>query len=199
MKTTMSVSEMQRMLGLGRTESYRLIHMRKFEAVEINGKIRVVISSFEKWYEGQDHYKKVGGPPPGEELRKSSCSVREFAGMIGISVSSAHELIKRDHIETFLIGRQMRITKDSFERWYAGQNRYKKVPVMENDARGKPLLSVREASALAGEKPAVIYSSIHSGVLPAEKIGNKWLIKKEDFRQWKLYGRPRAAGGNGSD
>lgn len=46
-KTTMSVREMQHLLGLGKTESYWLIHKNFFEVIQINDKMRVVISSFE--------------------------------------------------------------------------------------------------------------------------------------------------------
>lgn len=55
-KTTMSVREMQHLLGLGKTESYWLIHKNFFEVIQINEKMRVVISSFEKWYANQIKY-----------------------------------------------------------------------------------------------------------------------------------------------
>ena len=58
-KTTMSVPEMRRMLGLGKTDSYWLVHKKYFETIMVQGKMRVVIESFEKWYASQTHYKKV--------------------------------------------------------------------------------------------------------------------------------------------
>ena len=67
-KTTMSVREMQHLLGLGKTDSYWLLHKNFFEVILINDKMRIVISSFEKLYANQVKYHKVNGPPPGEEL-----------------------------------------------------------------------------------------------------------------------------------
>ena len=55
-KTTMSVREMQHLLGLGKTDSYWLIHKNLFEVILINEKRRIVISSFEKWYTNQVKY-----------------------------------------------------------------------------------------------------------------------------------------------
>ena len=84
-KTTMSVPEMRRMLGLGKTDSYWLVHRQCFETIIVAGKMRVVIDSFENWYANQIKYKKVDGSPPGTELRAYSYSVPELAELLGVS------------------------------------------------------------------------------------------------------------------
>ena len=53
LKNTMSVPEMRRLLGLKKTESYWLVHRNFFETKIIDGKMRVDIESFEKWYANQ--------------------------------------------------------------------------------------------------------------------------------------------------
>ena len=40
----------ERSLGLGKTDSYWLIHKEQFETRIVAGKMRVMIESFEKWY-----------------------------------------------------------------------------------------------------------------------------------------------------
>lgn len=84
-KTTMSVSEMRQMLGLGKTDSYWLVHRKFFETVLVNGKMRINIESFEKWYANQIKWKKVNGDPPGQELEAGSWSIPQIAGMLDIS------------------------------------------------------------------------------------------------------------------
>lgn len=64
-KTTMSVREMREILGLGKTDSYWLLKKKFFDVVLVNGKMRVVIESFEKWYANQVKYSKVKGPLQG--------------------------------------------------------------------------------------------------------------------------------------
>ena len=49
-RTTMSVPEMQRMLGIKKTDAYWLVHKNVFETIIVEKKMRVVIESFEKWY-----------------------------------------------------------------------------------------------------------------------------------------------------
>ena len=61
-KMSMSVMEMGRMLGLKKTNSYWLVKKQYFETITIKGKMRVMVPSFEAWYQGQAHYKKVTVP-----------------------------------------------------------------------------------------------------------------------------------------
>lgn len=85
-KTTMSVREMQHLLGLGKTDSYWLLHKNFFEVILINEKMRIVISSFEKWYANQVKYHKQRTSACGccftERLGKQKChhsfSLTEF-------------------------------------------------------------------------------------------------------------------------
>lgn len=59
------LSEKELFLGLGKTDSYWLVKKNYFEIRLIAGKMRVMVDSFEKWYTGQFHYKKVNGELPG--------------------------------------------------------------------------------------------------------------------------------------
>ena len=58
-KKSMSVMEMGDLLGLKKTDSYYLVHKKLFDVIEVNGVTRIMIDSFEGWYKGQTHYKKV--------------------------------------------------------------------------------------------------------------------------------------------
>ena len=91
--TTMSVMEMGRLLGLKKTDSYYLLHKNYFETVQVAGKTRIVKASFEAWYETQDWYRKVNGPPPGEKLREQMYSVQDIAEILALSKDSVLELI----------------------------------------------------------------------------------------------------------
>ena len=61
-KTSMSVPEMGKMLGLGKVESYWLVKKNYFKTIQVAGRMRVMLDSFEDWYAGQFHYKKVDRP-----------------------------------------------------------------------------------------------------------------------------------------
>ena len=72
-KKSMSVPEMRRLLGLGKTESYWLIKKQYFETIIIAGKMRVMVNSFEDWYKTQSHYKKVA-----EHKEEAECLKNEL-------------------------------------------------------------------------------------------------------------------------
>ena len=62
-RTTISVPEMGRWLGLGKTRTYDVLRENDIETIKVGNGIkkytRVILDSFEEWYTGQTHYKKV--------------------------------------------------------------------------------------------------------------------------------------------
>lgn len=124
-KKSMSVPEMRAMLGIGKTESYWLVKKHYFRTVIANGKMRVMLDSFESWYENQVRYKKVNGEPPGANWRHTY-SVQEAADILGISDSTVYDLMRKDLFTLYQVGGFRRIDKESFEKWYTSQNHYKK-------------------------------------------------------------------------
>ena len=68
--TSMTVRNMGRLLGLGKTESHYLIKKNYFDTIQVAGKTRVMVASFEHWYANQNRYRKIDGTPPGSDLRE---------------------------------------------------------------------------------------------------------------------------------
>ena len=123
LKNTMSVPEMRRLLGLKKTESYWLVHRNFFETRIIDGRMRVDLESFEKWYANQVKHKKVNGEEPGAELLKTSYSFMDAANLLGIHNSNLYEIWRRENLETITVDSVKRIPVDVFERWYENQRR----------------------------------------------------------------------------
>ena len=129
----MSVPDVMRILGLGKTATYRLINQCRFKTYLVLGKMRVDVDSFEDWYAGQFHYKKVDGTPPGEKWRHTTMSVPEMADLLGLKSGTAYDLVKRGYFETTLIDRRIRIITSSFEAWYQKQTHYVKISERSNE------------------------------------------------------------------
>ena len=124
-KTTMSVMEMGRLLGLHKTDSYWLLHRNVFEVKMVSGKYRIDIESFEKWYRNQTRYRKTDGTEPGTDLVYTSYSAEEIGEMLGISPSYCYELMADAGVEYETVEFRRRYKKKSFEKWYRSQNRLK--------------------------------------------------------------------------
>ena len=188
-KTTMSVTEMRKLLGLKKTDSYWLVHKNCFETVMVNGKIRIVIESFEKWYANQIKHKKVDGPPPGEELKAYSYSVRDIAQMLSIDESSVYYLIKRNQIPTFKVETWIRIRKDDFDRWYASQNKHRTQEDREKDAmkEAEPLTMPEMAQELYITRKDVyniLAKKENQDIFDIVVIADKKRVTRESFERW---------------
>ena len=122
-KKSMSVPEMRRLLGLGKTDSYWLIKKGYFKTIMLFGKMRVMVDSFEEWYANQFHYKKVDGTPPGQNWRHTM-SIRETADILGIAPTTVYSLIDKELFIVLTVSGKKRIDKKSFEEWYANQSKY---------------------------------------------------------------------------
>lgn len=150
-RKTMTVLEMRKLLGLKKTESYWLVHKGFFKTMEVEGKMRVDLASFEKWYANQVKYKKVNGEEPGQELRNWSYSFREAANLLGIHEVYLYEIWKKENLETFTVDFVKRIPKDVFEEWYQKQDRYQKVDMsLQGDEFERNYISMQAAAILLG-------------------------------------------------
>ena len=125
-KTSVSVMEMGRMLGLRKTESYWLIKKGYFEVRVVAGKMRVMLQSFEEWYANQFRYKKVNGDPPGMNWVGKTISIAEASRRLRISRSSVYDIIKTNAFKTQIIDNRIRIDKKSFIKWFNSQTKYPK-------------------------------------------------------------------------
>lgn len=188
-KATMSVRTMGRLLGLKKVESYWLVHKGYFETIQVGGKLRVVINSFEDWYASQVRYHKVTGESPGEDLRKESYSARDIAEMLGLSESYVYNLINLHRIPTITVNGWKRVEKEEFERWYKKQNRYRTKRDREKDAPLEELsMSMPEMARLLDVPRQTIYSLLknphESENLEIVVVAGKRRITKESFAKW---------------
>ena len=187
-QTTMSVRNMGLLLGLQKVESYWLVHKGYFETVMINGKMRVVIDSFEEWYAGQVKYHKVSGEPPGENLRTESYSARDIGDMLGVTEATAYDLIKRYKIPTYTVNYWKRVKKRDFEKWYAGQNHYRTKEDREKDAQLiAASMSMPEMARTLDVPRKTIYQILKNREgedLEIIMVGDAKRITLESFEKW---------------
>ncbi len=115
-KKTITVKDMSRILGLGKTASYRLIEQNLFKKFLIFGQIRIDVESFEEWYAGQFHYKKVNGEMPGLKYG-NTISPGTIVKVLDVPKSTAYSLLRRGKIKYIVVDGHRRVLRDSFEEW----------------------------------------------------------------------------------
>ena len=139
-RTMMTVHEMGDLLGIKKTDRYWLLHKGFFKTKVVLGKTWIDIASFEKWYANQVKYKKINGEEPGKELKAWSYSPQELAQELGVTDSVLYDILKRENIETVTVDYWKRIPKDSFDKWYVSQHRYRTRADREKDLAADCLL-----------------------------------------------------------
>lgn len=196
---TMTVPDVMRILGLGKTATYRLINQCRFKTYLVFGKMRVDVDSFEEWYAGQFHYKKVNGERPGKKYGKT-ISPLTVAKVLGIPRSTANDLMNDGIVEFIWVENKRRIIQESFENgtplkaniqrlWKS--RRWKTMSIEErtrqlnNNTFDKKSYSVEEAANALGVTRQTVYKLINQGCFKAIKIErNSYRIIKKSFDEW---------------
>lgn len=129
-KKSMKVSDMAKLLGLGKTASYRLISKEYFKTYLVMGVMRVDVKSFEEWYAGQFHYKKITGEQPGQKYGDTIAPI-VMARVFDIHPTTAREFMDKGWVETVTVGGKRRVVRSSFEKWCETQSHYKMVRTIE--------------------------------------------------------------------
>ncbi len=185
----MSVAEMGRILGLKKTDRYWLLHKGLFETRIFLGKTWVVRDSFEKWYANQTHYRKVNGEAPGLELPEHSYGARDIAGMLGLSEATVYAIIKRENLNTVVIDDTIRVPKETFDKWYAGQERYRTKEDRNRDAEAENAsITMPEMAQLLGLNRRQIYTILngkrYKDLFETAVIGGRKRITRESFKRF---------------
>ena len=184
-RKTMTVPQMRKILGLKKTESYWLVHRNFFQTDIVNGHMMIDVESFEKWYANQVKHRKVDGPEPGAELTRMSYSFAEVAELLGVSGAVVYEIWDKNNLETFTVDFVKRIPKEVFEKWYAGQTRYRKRKHGSHvGAKRSRYISRDEAAVMAGVTPSTVSRWADEGYFRFTKTDKILRIRRDSFERW---------------
>ena len=185
-KTTMSVAEMRKMLGLKKTESYWLIHKNQFETITVCGKMRIVLDSFENWYANQVHYKKINGEAPGKEIRKTSLSIRDLSELLGLNETTVRDMIVREKFNIFEFGNHWRIDRAEFYDWYRKQKHYRVTKDRERDQlKIEKTMTLPEMGRLLCVDRNTAYAIVERSIdLVVIKVAGTRRVTKDSFEYW---------------
>ena len=188
-RTMMTVPEMGKLLGLGKTERYWLLRKNFFEYKEVLGELRVDIPSFEKWYANQVRYKKINGEEPGRELKKSSYSIFEIAEMLELTDGVVYDLLKKNNIETIIVDHWKRVPKNAFYEWYNHQQRYRtKEDKVKDAAIENATLSIPEMAKYLGvarqDAYAILNNSEYKDLFEIVYVAERKRITRKSFENF---------------
>jgi len=188
-KNSFPVPELRKMFGIGKTESYWILKHRDIQTITINGQIRIMKDSFWEWYGNQTKYHILDGPEPGEILKSKSYSVRDIMDLLAVSQYIAYQVMSQPGMEQIMVDYQKRITKESFERWYPTQSKYR---LAEDRATDSIILadtySLPEIKRMLGLHRNIIYSIMdhpkNQAVFEFVEVADQKRVTIESFERW---------------
>lgn len=201
-----SVREFAALLGIHESSAYALIQKKQIETFLADGWMRISKEEFDRWYASQSRFRTEQDKERDKDLEDSSLTLPEMADLLGISRNKVYRILERDTdiLQTITVGGRKRVTRNSFELWYAGQNEYRKlsdrsaeevkeirlkkkkksVPRLAVDP-DKPSYSVKETAVLLDIPEQDVYLLIRNGDLTAKRYGRILRILRDDI-QWFL-------------
>lgn len=111
-------------------------------------------------------------------------TVEEIQAILGVSKNTTYALVKSGVFHSVKVGGQYRISKKSFEEWYANQFHYKKTDGTPPGQNWRHTMSIRETADILGIAPTTVYSLIGKNLFTVLTVSGKKRIEKKSFEEW---------------
>ena len=160
-KKSYSFRDAANLLGIHSSNLYEIWREEKLETFTVDFTKRIPIEVFEKWYENQIMYQKVGKMPTIMDLQADFIPLHEAAALLGITKEKMSVITRasrfKDFFEIQVFEDKKWISKKSFQHFLNAQSVYQVVKkpgsVKQNNQESmetKEYISRSEAAALAG-------------------------------------------------
>ena len=193
---------------------YDLLKKNQMEAVIVDYWKRIPKDSFRNWYKSQSRYRTKEDREKDALLEDATITMPEMAQLLGTTRSAVYTILdnpKYSHFFEFIvIAEKKRITKESFQKFLEGQDRYKLDPsndyeelaqeqnialanfrrkkLSQTGIRGSngniKYLTFDEASYLAKVSRSMINKWADTGKFTVIKVGSRVRIRRDEFEDW---------------
>lgn len=120
-----------------------------------------------------------------EKNQKKTMSVREMGRLLGLKKVESYWLVHKEYFDTVLVSGKMRVVIESFENWYAGQVKYRKVT---GEPPGEKLrqesYSAQDMGKMLGVSEDVAYYIINRYELPTILVDYWKRVPRDAFEKW---------------
>ncbi len=163
----LSPRDIAHLLEIPEYRVYELIKEKNWETVTVDFWTRIRKDSFEKWYQGQKHYRTAEDRENDQALEEATITFPQAAALLRLSRKQFYLILKDKQYSHFFefaeVAGRRRVTKASFGRFLNGQDRYQLAEKKEvgktallprNDSVGADEFETREEWLTAKDAPA---------------------------------------------
>ena len=133
------------MLSIDESSVYYLIKRDRIPTFKVETWTRIRKKAFDKWYASQNKHRTQEDREKDAQMEAETLTMPEMARELYITRKDVYNILAKkenqDIFEIVVIADKKRITRESFERWYAGQSKYRKL----SDRTPEELYEIRMA------------------------------------------------------
>ena len=188
-----SVMEIATMLSLSDDSTRDLIQKQHWPTLIVAGRLRVPKKVFDQWYASQQRYRKNADRERDRLTEEDSMTVPDMGRLLGLDRRQAWRLYHhaKDQLVLIRVADIPRITKDSFNKWYANQKWYQLISESSQclekaeEPEHKEYVTIREAAEYLGISEKRVYRLVENGTFSGKKIGKTRLIRYTDVTNYE--------------
>ena len=141
-----SARDIAEMLQINEQYVYEVMKKAGIEPVIIDCWKRFPRAAFDAWYAGQTRFRNAEDRKRDAEAENASLSMPDMARVLDIPRDSVYSILNsnrgKEILKVIVIADRKRITKESFDRWYANQTEYLKPEdrILHSDAKDRHYL-----------------------------------------------------------
>ena len=125
-----SARDIAEMLQINEQYVYEVMKKAGIEPVIVDYWKRFPKAAFDAWYAGQTRFRNTEDRQRDAEAENASMSMPEMARLLDVPRRSVYSILNshrgREILNVIVIADRKRVTRESFDRWYAGQTEYLK-------------------------------------------------------------------------
>ena len=119
------------MLSIDESSVYYLIKRDQIPTFKVETWTRIRKDDFENWYASQNKHRTQEDREKDAMKEAETLTMPEMAKELYITRKDVYNILskkeKQDIFDIVVIADKKRVTRESFERWYAGQSKYRKL------------------------------------------------------------------------
>ena len=118
-------------------------------------------------------------------LERDTMPVSRMRKMLGLGRTESYWLLKKGYFKSLTVNGRMRVDIPSFEEWYAGQTRYRKVDGPPPGSRIREIaVTVPELAEELQVDDNTVYELIKKGYLSVIRGSCGMMVTRESFQKW---------------
>lgn len=188
-----SVMEIAAILSLSDDSTRDLIQNQHWPTLTVAGRLRVPKKVFDQWYASQQRYRNSDDRERDRLAEESSMTVPDMGRLLGIDRREAWKVYRhaKGQLELIRVAERPRITRESFDKWYANQKWFQMVSESDQshekaaEPEHKEYVSIREAAEYLGISEKRVYRLVENGTFSGKKIGKARLIRYADIANYE--------------